>query len=323
MLTHRIPYPPDRGDRIRAYHILQHLTKHFDVWLGCTSDEPITESQRAELGRLTIDYQIQPINAFYGKICGIRSLCLGGAVTPAYFYRRRLARTIVDWHQSLRFDAVFTFCTGMISFARDVLAADREMGGESLRHIIDLVDVDSEKWREYSEKTRAPMAWIYRAESKRLRHIESGESDRYDAVTVVSEAEADTYRQSVAHHPGLSAIRQAVDLQYYQPLPDADTNTAVFIGVLDYKPNIDGVCWFVSEVLPKLPEDFPFRLKIVGRFPTDEVKALAGPRVEVVGSVPDVRDYLREATVVIAPLRIARGVQTKILEGMAAGRAVL
>ena len=174
MLTHRIPYPPDRGDRIRAYHILQHLNKDFDVWLGCTTDEPYTELQREELRRLTVDHQIQPINARYGKLCGIRSLCFGGAVTPAYFYRRKLARTIVDWHQSLRFDALFTFCTGMVNYARDVLAADRKMGGEPLRHIIDLVDVDSEKWREYSEKSKAPMRWIYRAESNRLRHIESG-----------------------------------------------------------------------------------------------------------------------------------------------------
>jgi len=210
----------------------------------------------------------------------------------------------------------------MIHYARDVIRIDDQMGG-GLRHIIDLVDVDSEKWREYSEKSKGPMRWVFGAESKRLRRIESGATDRFDAVSVVSEAEAETYRQHVVDHPGLVPLRQAVDLEYYQPYPDPDTNSAVFVGVLDYKPNIDGISWFVREVLPLLPSDFPFQLKIVGRHPTDEIQALAGPRVEVVGSVPDVREYLREATVVIAPLRIARGVQTKVLEGMAAGRPVL
>jgi sugar transferase (PEP-CTERM/EpsH1 system associated) len=322
MLTHRIPYPPDRGDRIRSHQFLKHLSEHFDVWLGCTTDEPITQAQHEQLKRLTVDYEIQPINDRNGKLRGIGSLCLGGAATPAYFYRRRLARTMVDWHRSFKFDTLFTFCTGMIQYARDVVRVDQQISGD-LRHVIDLVDVDSEKWREYSELASGLQAWVYGVEATRLRRIEAGDKDKYDAVTVVSEAEAETYRQKVGAHPGLTAIRQAVDLDYYQPHPDTGKRIAVFIGVLNYKPNIDGICWFVNEVLPRIPKDIPFRLRIVGLYPTDRIRALAGPRVEVVGPVPDVRDYLRDASIVIAPLRIARGVQTKVLEGMASGRTVL
>jgi sugar transferase (PEP-CTERM/EpsH1 system associated) len=322
MLTHRVPFPPDRGDRIRSYHFLRHLARHAQVWLGSASDEPVTRAQHETLRQLTVDYQIQPMRPLTGKLRGLASLVLGGPITPAYFYRRSLARTVTDWHREHRFHALFTFCTGMIGYARDVVRVNRQLGSP-LRHVIDLVDVDSEKWREYAETSGPPMRWVYQAEADRLRQIESGRRDDFDAITLVSDAEAETYRQHVGVHPGLQALRQAVDVDYYPPLPDSGSQSIVFVGALDYKPNVDGVCWFVREVLTRMPVGLPTKLKIVGHRPGSDVRSLAGPRVDVVGPVDDVRDYLREAAVVIAPLRIARGVQTKVLEGMASARTVL
>ena len=334
MLTHRVPYPPDRGDRIRALHMLEHLSSRFDVSLACTSDEPVTVAQRHVLERLTSRLAIQPISPVYSKVKGLTSLLMGGAVTPACFYRRGLAQTIRRWHHTSPFDAVLTFCTSMIRYARVVTQHDREyeatlspdrLRHHPVRHIIDLVDVDSAKWLDYAQHSSAPMRWVYGTESKRLRQIEAGRFDFFDGVTVVSEAEAGVYRKQVGNHAGLTVVRQAVDLDYFKPLPDVDTKTIVFVGVLNYKPNADGLCWFVEHVMPKLSECVKgIRLKIVGRHATARIKALGSvPGVEVVGSVPDVRDYLREATAVIAPLQIARGVQTKVLEAMASGRTVV
>jgi sugar transferase (PEP-CTERM/EpsH1 system associated) len=336
-LTHRVPYPPDRGDRIRGFHILQTLSKHFDVSLATVSDEPVTDEQWQVMDGLADRVAVQRINAKWGKIRGLTALALGGAVTPAYFYRRPLAKTIARWNAMQPFDAVVTLCTGMIDYARGIIGSavrtisvHDESGGphSGPYHILDLVDVDSAKWAEYALNSGGPMRWVYAAESKRLRRIEAGEQDRLDAVAVVSEAEANIYRNEVGDHPGLTVLRHAVDTEYFQPLPDSGSTPAaniVFIGVLNYKPNIEGIAWFVRNVMPLLRQRVPgVNLQIIGRHPSAEVVALGGEaNVRVIGSVPDVRDYLRAAVASIAPLQIARGVQTKVLEAMASGRVAV
>ncbi len=327
-LTHRVPYPPDRGDRIRAHHILQFLSKRYDVSLAAVSDEPVTADQWQVMEGLADRVAVQLISARWGKIRGLLSLMTGGAVTPAYFYRKPLARTIERWNAMAPFDAVVTLCTGMIQYARHIKG--------NARQILDLVDVDSVKWSDYARSSRAPMSWIYAAESRRLREIEAGRQDRLDGVAVVSEAEATIYRQEVGIHAGLTVLRHAVDTEYHQPLPDAgevvDESTRqnarkniVFIGVLNYRPNVEGIRWFVHNVLPLLREHVPdVNLQIVGRHPSPAVLELAGEaNVQVVGSVPDVRQYLAGALASIAPLQIARGVQSKVLEAMASGRVAV
>ena len=335
MLCHRVPYPLDRGDRIRAYHILEHLSRRFDVSLACTSDEPVGCDSLRELHKLADRVAVQRVNPLWSKLRGVASLAAGGAITPACFYRGGLAKTILQWHEAEPFDSVLTFCTGMIHYARQLTSFDRvtkpclnprELSRPALRHVIDLVDVDSAKWLDYARHSRAPMRWVYRAEAKRLRRIESGRDDYFDGVAVVSRAEADIYRREVGDHPGLTVVRHAVDLDYFKPMSDGeDKKTLVFVGVLNYRPNVDGITWFVDNVMPQLLKRIDgVTLKIVGRHPTAQVSALGSrPGVEVVGPVDDVREYLREATAVVAPLQIARGVQTKVLEAMASGRVVV
>ena len=142
---------------------------------------------------------------------------------------------------------------------------------------------------------------------------------------MASEAEANIYRREVGEHEGLTVLRHAVDIDYFRPMPDPNTWTLLFTGVLNYKPNVEGITWFVKNVMPLLRHHLPnVQLQIVGRSPSPAVLALNDePNVEVVGPVPDVRKYLRRAAVSIAPLRIARGVQTKVLEAMACGRVAV
>lgn len=335
MLCHRVPFPLDRGDRIRAYHTLEYLSRHNDVAIACTSDEPVRPEQRDALGRLASRVAIQRISRPVSKIRGLGALATGGAITPACFYRRSLARTIRRWHDQEPFDVLLTYCTSMIGYARVLTGRDRVPGKISLspeeltrpylRHVIDLVDVDSVKWLDYSRQSRWPMRWLYATEANRLRRIEAGRFDFFDGVTVVSEAEARVYRRYVAGHPGLNVVRHAVDLDYFSPQPDRGGRTIVFVGVLNYRPNADGITWFVDHVMPLLARRLDgVTLKIIGRHPTMRIRALGRRKgVEVVGSVPDVRPYLRDAAAVVAPLQIARGVQTKVLQAMASGRVVV
>ncbi len=319
-LTHRVPYPPDRGDRIRAFHILQFLARRYDVSLAAVSDEPVTAEQMQVIEGFAERVAVQRINPRWSKVRGLLSLAAGGAVTPSYFYRNALARTIESWHQATPFDAVITLCTGMIQYARHI--------PRPARQILDLVDVDSAKWNEYARHSKAPMRWIYAAEAKRLRDIEAGSRDQLDGIAVVSDAEAATYRAEVGNHVGLTTLRHAVDVDYHQPMMDAGargSKTIVFIGVLNYKPNVEGIRWFVQNVMPALRQRVPdMKLQIIGRHPSPQVLELGNEaNVEVVGSVPDVRPYLNDAIACIAPLQIARGVQTKVLEAMASSRVAV
>lgn len=334
MFTHRFPFPLDRGDRIRAYHILKYLSCRAHVTLASTNDRLPTRTERQEIEKLTAAMAIESISPWASRARGLAALLRGQAITPAYFYRPRLANTIRRWHEQQPFDAVFTFCTSMIQYARVLTQQEAinkagrgltEICGRRLRHVIDLVDVDSCKWQAYAEHARGIKRMVYLTESRRLRDIEAGCFDAFDGIAVVSKAEAELYRRHVTDHTALTVVRHAVDTDSFAPAPDVNSKTLLFVGVLNYKPNVDGVSWFVDEVMPLLSKRVKgVQLKIVGRNATAAVRALSQKRgVEVVGSVPDVRPYLRQASVVIAPLRIGRGVQTKVLEAMASARAVV
>jgi len=322
MLTHRVPWPLDRGDRIRAYHILKYLSERFNVALACVTEQPLTLEQRRKLFSFAEPLAVLPIEPVVGKLRGAAALALGRAATPAYFYRSDLARTIRRWHLDNPFDAVFTYCTAMAHYAHHAFL---KYDPVRPRHIIDLVDVDSVKWNHYAQSAAWPMRSVYAAEARRLRRIEADEHDYFDAITVVSDTEAALYRQTVGDHPGLTVLRHGVDTDYFQPGKEEGASRLVFVGNLGYKPNVDGIVWFVEHVWPKLRQEMPQAiLHIVGRDPSEAVSALGGVEgVRVVGPVRDVRSELAEATVAIAPLRIGCGVQTKVLEAMAAGRAVV
>ena len=323
MLTHRLPYPPDRGDRIRSYHMLRLLSGQFDLAVACTSDEPVWLQHHQLLSTMARRVAIQPISNRWSKLKSVRAVLAGKPATSASYYRAGLADQIRQWHEQQPFDVVLTYCTGMIEYAR--LLTHPGTAGPRPRHIIDLVDVDSVKWRSYARSAWVPMRWVYAAEARRLRQIEAGRFDQFDAVVVSTATEAQVYREHVCDRDNLTVVANGVDMEYFSPLPDADSKTIVFVGVLNYRPNVDGIVWFVNKVMPQFRQQEPqAKLLIVGRHPTPRIRELDGHAgVDVVGSVADVRHYLAESSAVIAPLLIARGVQNKVLEAMASGRAVV
>ncbi len=326
MLTHRTPFPPDRGDRIRAYHLLRRLSGAFEVDLACVSDEPASTEQRDALSALTGRLTIHRVSPWAGQVRGGLGLLRGGAVTPAVFFRPALAATLERWHRQKPYDGLLTFCTGMAEYARRLMHGNTP---PPRRHVLDLCDVDSLKWARYARDAAGPMRWVYATEADRLRRVESGNGLRVDAVTVISDAECEAYRRMGGHHRSVHVVGNGVDLDYFFPkpfeLPRRDEQRVVFVGVLDYKPNVDAAAWFATEVMPALRERAPGAVfTVVGKRPTGAVRALdAMDGVEVIGEAPDVRPWLWSAAAVVAPLRLARGVQNKVLEAMACGKAVV
>jgi len=320
LLTHRVPYPPNRGDRIRAYHSLRYLSRQGNVWLGALADEPVEPGVKEHLQQLCREVALVPLAQQRRWVNAAWSLLGGETATAGLFRSSQLRGVVRQWTASTQFDAVVIFCSSMAQYLDAADAARANI-------IVDLVDVDSEKWFDYAKNARGPKRWLYLLEARRVRRLEQALARRANALTVVTEPEAQLLR-SFCSAAEIHAVGNGVDTDYFHPGAagrPAEPLHAVFVGVLDYHANVDGLCWFCENVWPQVKISLPeATFSIVGRRPTPTVRQLQRfPGINVVGEVDDVRDHLARATVSIAPLRIARGVQNKVLEAMAAGVPVL
>jgi sugar transferase (PEP-CTERM/EpsH1 system associated) len=317
-VVHRVPYPPDKGDRIRAYHLLRHLAERADVHLACLADEPVSEPTRAALEGLCARVAVVPLGRWSRWLWALLAAGTGGSISEGAFHSPALLRVVRRWEAEVPFRAALASASSVAPY----------LGILELRHvpaIVDLVDVDSQKWLDYAAAGRGPRSWVYRLEGRRLRRREQALAGWVRAVTVVSEHEAALYRGLMPGGP-VHVVPNGVDHVYFHPPASRpEENGCVFVGALDYRPNVDAACWFAREVWPAVHARHPAaRLRLVGRRPAPEVCCLAAiAGVEVVGQVPDVRPYVAAAAVAVAPLRIARGVQNKVLEAMAMARPVV
>jgi polysaccharide biosynthesis protein PslH len=322
VLTHRVPFPPDKGDRIRTYHILKWLSARATVHLACLADEPVDQATRAGLDALCERTAIVPHQGRIRWMRGLGSFVAGGTVSLGVFHSPRLREVVENWAREHSYASAFISASSLVPYLR--VGALRNVPA-----VVDLVDVDSQKWLDYANSGRGPKSWLYRAEGHRLRRLERGLATTVSAVTLVSEAERALYRQVCGVSAGpVHAISNGVDFEYFRPAEDdasVDEMGCVFVGALDYRPNIDGAIWFCREVWPEIRRRCPgASLTLVGRRPVPQVRRLADcPGVEVTGQVADVRPYVARAAVAIVPLRLARGVQNKVLEALAMSKAVV
>jgi sugar transferase (PEP-CTERM/EpsH1 system associated) len=316
-VVHRTPFPPDKGDRIRAFHVLRRLSRQAAVHLAFLADEPVPDATTAALGRYCERVAAVPLGGSRW-LRAAWSLTRGRTITEGAFASPLLASIVRGWAAETRFTACLASASSVASYLRLP-----ELRGAPA--VVDLVDIDSQKWFDYAAASRPPSAWIYQTEGRRLRRLEQSLTGWTRAVTVVSDVEAELFSR-VCPSSNAHAIPNGVDLEYFRPA-DAPAGEAgcVFVGAFDYRPNVDAACWFCQEAWPEIHRRRPeTRLRLVGRRPSAAVRRLAAiPGVEVVGQVPDVRPYLSSAAVAVNPLRIARGLQNKILEAMAMGKAIV
>lgn len=317
-LTHRVPHPPNRGDRIRTFHFLEHLATRTDIWLGCLADEPVSDDTWRTLRTLCRRVAIVRVEPIGRWIRAGLSFVSGNTVTAGAFQSPRLAGFASDWANQTSFDAALCSSSALAPYLNIPQL-------QSANRCVDLIDVDSQKWVDYAAASTGPRKWLYTVEGKRLQRLESSLAEWTHGITVVSEPEANLYRAFQPDGP-VQAIPNGVNVGYFTPGSDpAGIHGCVFVGALDYRPNIDGIVDFARNVWPKIHNSRPDQvLRIVGREPVAVVRQLDElPGVEVVGTVPDVRPYLEQAQVVVVPLHIARGVQNKVLEALAMGKAVV
>ena len=324
-LTQRIPYPPDKGDKIRSWHILRHLAGHYRVHLGCFVDDPRDFQHVPRLREMTGDSLFLPLRPPLAKLRSLARLATSQPLTLGYFHDRRMAGWV---HQVLArspIKAVFVFSSAMAGY----VLSDMRAG---VRRVADLVDVDSAKWGQYAHRAGWPMSRVYARERATLAAFECRVARTFDATLLVSEPEAALLRAAAPDAADrILAIDNGVDHRFFSPEEThanpypAGIRPIVFTGAMDYWPNGDAVTWFARDILPRVMARHPTaRFYIVGTHPSPAVRALAQPgRVEVTGRVPDIRGYLAHAAAVVAPLRMAQGVQNKLLEAMAMARPVV
>ncbi|MEM7226385.1 MAG: TIGR03087 family PEP-CTERM/XrtA system glycosyltransferase [Pseudomonadota bacterium] len=324
-LVHRIPYPPDKGDKIRSWHFLKFLAQHYRVHLACFMDDPADRAHLARLEALCAGCYIAELEPRLARLRSLAGLLEGAPLTLRYYRDKGLQ----DWVDGLltkgEIDNILVFSSAMAQFVMGPAAA-------GLRRTMDFVDIDSDKWRQYAETRRWPASWIYRRESELLLAYERKVAAAFDASLFVSAAEAQSFRQlDQQSQAKVFHINNGVDHNYFSPEQDFECpyqenlSVIVFTGAMDYWPNEDAVTWFSKEILPRIRKSVPdAQFYIVGARPSAGVQGLADlPGVSVTGRVADVRPYLAHAAAVVAPLRVSRGVQNKVLEGMAMAKAVV
>jgi sugar transferase (PEP-CTERM/EpsH1 system associated) len=307
-LCHRVPYPPNRGDRITTHTQLCHLREKHEVTCLTFATEPGDAASIAALERMGIRVVADPYRDLTRRLAALPWLLTSTPLTLRCFASPKLgaeARRAAE----RGVDCVVAYSSCMAQFVEELDAPRVMVFG----------DLDSEKRRQYADEEGAPMRWVYAREARTLLTYETRIARSFEVSTVASPAEAATFEERTGVKP--EVVGNGVDLTKFRP-PEAprDPRLVVFTGIMDYRPNVEACVRFARSALPRILREVPgVKFRIVGARPSKEILALAGGAVEVTGAVPETADHLRQASVAVAPLRLGRGLQNKVLEAMACG----
>ena len=323
LLVHRIPFPPNKGDKVRSFHLLKYLAREYRIHLGTFVDAEEDWRYVDEVKKFCYDTHFARLDSRIAKVKSLKGFLSGQALTLPYYFDTGLQNWVAEKLNFALIEHAVIFSSAMAQYLPRTSIMTR---------VADLVDVDSDKWAQYARNKSWPVSWIYKREADRLLTYERQIAQDYDATVLVNEGEA-ALLKSLA--PGSNArithANNGVDTDYFSPSQvlenpyPKDDLVLAFTGAMDYWPNVDAAEWFVQEVFRTVKSKIPrASFYIVGARPDLRVKKLGEfPGVVVTGSVPDIRPYLAHAKLAVAPLRIARGTQNKVLEAMAMAKTVI
>lgn len=313
-LSQRVPYPPNRGDKITTWRLIERMRRAHEVCVLAFAHDEADLEAAAKLNAMGIETVPFRHDARAAKLRSLPLLLGKTPMTLGVYGSRELQRE-TD-RRIAAADVTYAYSSSMGAFF---------LPHDGARRVMHFAELDSDKWRQYAERTRFPASWVYRRECRTLREFERRLAHACEQNVFCTPLEQRIFEEAIPGAPSV-VLRNGVDLETFQPAPEAaEPNHLVFTGVMDYYPNIEGCVFFVNEVLPRVRAEFPdARFTIVGAHPTPEVQRLASePGVTVTGFVDDVRDHMRRASISVAPMHIARGIQNKVLEAMAMGLPVV
>jgi sugar transferase (PEP-CTERM/EpsH1 system associated) len=317
-LSQRVPWPPDRGDRITTSHFLEHfLARGAAVRVGCLAEDDADEAAARTLAQRVAAVCAPRIDRRRNKLTSLRGLLTGEALTLPFFRSRPLMRAVRRWLAEDPVDLIWVYSSSMAQYALAHTGALR---------VMQFAELDSDKWLQFAARSRGIARAVYAREARLLLEFERRVARAFDVSFVVSEVERDLFRQRIPDVDPL-VLPNGVDVEHFRSRGDAvrHPQTIVFTGVMDYEPNVDGVLWFAAECWPAIRRRVPdARFLVVGSKPVQRILDLQRqPGIEVTGRVPETPPYFDRAAVAIAPLRLARGVQNKVLEAMSMGLPVV
>lgn len=309
VLLPRIPYPLEKGDKLRAYHQIKQLAKHNELVLCALNDKHVDEQQAFQaLQPYCQSINFIKINKFQIVLGLIMAFFKSMPLQCGYFYNRKAAKKI---------DALIA------KHQPDMLYGQLVRVAEYIRHknipkAIDYQDVFS-----YGMKRRRDIAsWItrpvYNMEYQRLCRYEAAVFDEFEIKTIISQPDRD-----LIPHPkkdGILIIPNGVDHEFFKPRQEEKKYDIVFTGNMSYAPNVNAVEYLANEILPLVWKQVPeAKMYIAGATPDPKVKRVASDRIIVSGWLDDIRDAYAQSRVFIAPMRIGTGLQNKLLEAMSMG----
>ncbi len=317
-LAHRLPYPPNKGEKIRAFHELKYLGERHSVDLFCFADSEAELQYKKYLEPFCRQMYVEVRSHASMAAGAARSFWKGLPLSCGLFWSQRLRTKIREALFKDSYDVIFVFCSAMAQLVPKECATPI---------VMDFVDIDSAKWTQYAHRTHPPMSWIYAREGRTLARHEVHWAEKSVSVVVTTAQEA-----KLLVSAGVSRV-DVVENGVEIPRRSAKNQNgisgldpyALFVGTMDYLPNADAVEHFSRDILTLVQAQIPeLKFVIVGRNPTSRVRQLARLRgVHVTGEVPSVDEYLAHCAVVVAPFRIAQGVQNKLLEALAAGKPIV
>jgi len=308
----RIPFPPDRGDKIAAFNTIRHLARRHEVHVFCLGDGKEDLANIPGLRECAKSVTTAPVSGLTIKLRALRALFTGAPLSVAALNEAALHRAIRSKSTELRPELVIVYSCNMAQFAEALADAPR---------IMHFGDLDSLKWQMYADRSGPSLRWVYALEARRLLDYERRIARGFSHALVHTEGEKRDFERLIPGIP-VTTVGNGVDLDYFRSAGAAKRSASmVFTGVMNYRPNIDAVVWFCDEILPIVQAAIPeANFTICGSRPAKAVRRLAERRgVTVTGWVPDARPYLDRAEIFVAPLRMARGVQNKLLEALAMG----
>lgn len=316
VLTSRLPYPPNRGDRLRVYHFIRELSRHHQITLLSFIADEIEIANLAGLRDICTDIQLIRLSAAQSRLNMATRGWRNAPLQTQYYHSAGMQAAVDSLTARTRFDLVYTHLFRMAPFVADLTGPYK---------VLDLTDVISAELNRAIPFLSLPRRTIYRLEAARVRQVEQQITGRFDETWVISENERRALL-ALGAQGNVVVVPNGVADDVFHPLgTPCDRTSLIFTGHMGVLHNVDAAEFLVEDILPLVRAEVPgATVKLVGAEPSSRVRQLADrPGVVVVGHAPDLNLALNSAAVFVAPLRFAAGVQNKVLEAMAAGTPVV
>lgn len=309
VLLSRVPYPLEKGDKLRAYHLISRLAKHHEVYLFCLSDTPTDPAHIAHLKEFCTHIEVVRIERWRIVLKLITAVFSRLPFQVAYFHHRKAQRRIDEAIASFKPDHVFCQLVRTTEYVRPQ---------KMLPKTLDYMDTLSKGMERRTENVPFYLRPLFRTETRRLIRYENLMFDLFDHAVIISAQD-----REYMYHPlrnGMTVVPNGVDTKHFTPQRQDPQYDLLFTGNMNYPPNIDSVLFLVQKVLPIVRRSKPgTSLLISGVDPSPAVRDLArtDALISVTGWVRDIRASYASARIFVAPMQIGTGLQNKLLEAMA------